>query len=86
MRSELIKNAAYANYDLLTSYLPSKERTKKACTTALIATLSLQALGNMPTANAGPISYATCVASCAASPMIPMCVPLCAALLGPWCP
>ncbi|MDN3506022.1 MAG: hypothetical protein P0S96_02195 [Simkaniaceae bacterium] len=54
-----------------------------------IAALVLYALANLPGAEAGPASYATCIASCLAlaTPVAaPACTVGCLALAGPWCP
>lgn len=79
-----IQQAATYAYDCL----PTKETTAVALKTMVTTAVAMEALANLSGAEAGPITYAACVASCAfaAPPVVPFCLAACAPSLGPWCP
>ena len=70
------------------------ERSPKASTfvksaiTMTVATVALESLCSINGAEAGPVTYALCIAACAfsAPPILPFCLAACAPSLGPWCP
>ena len=88
MRSEIIANVAYRNYEALSNYLPSKQACAKAAAALVVSTVAIEALSNIPGAEAGPVTYAACIAACgvATGPACASCLAACLPLLGPWCP
>lgn len=68
--------------------LPSQKTVVRSALMMATSAVALEALNSITGADAGPITYAFCVAACTASapPALPACLAACAISLGPWCP
>jgi hypothetical protein len=68
--------------------LPSAKTVVHGTLTIMTGAIALEAISRLTTANAGPVTYALCVAACSVGlpPAIPACLAACAISLGPWCP
>jgi hypothetical protein len=61
--------------------------TAKKLTTVALSAIVVSAAANIPGADAGPVTYAACVAACGSSVFLaPACPFICAPALGPYCP
>lgn len=80
----IVENALKSVYQ----HFPTSSKILKCTLTMATAAIALEALSAMPSAAAGPLTYAACVAACAfsAPPVLPICLAACAPSLGPWCP
>lgn len=64
-------------------------RAAKKVSMLVIPIIIAVALISIPKANAGPITYKSCVQGCVNMgfpPFIVACIAACTATLGPWCP
>ena len=80
--SQSIKTAERSWNDVFT-------RAAKKISTLVIPIIIAVALISIPKANAGPVTYNSCVQSCinmGYPPFLATCIAVCAATLGPWCP
>jgi hypothetical protein len=70
--------------------LPSAPALAKSASVMALTYLAVEVISNVAKADAGPISYAACVAACIpsalAGPAAAACILACAPLAGPWCP
>ena len=66
---------------------PTISDITKRITVLAVPIICMSALYALPTAEAGPLSYAGCLVACEASVFLaPACPFICAPLLGPYCP
>lgn len=81
MRIQEVAQTAY-------SYVPPAEKMVKSALVMATSAVALEALASLTGADAGPITYALCIAACAGSapPALPFCLAACGISLGPWCP
>lgn len=75
-------------YETVYNNMPSANKLVKSALTVATSAVALEALSHLAGAEAGPITYALCVAACstAAPPAMPACFAACAISLAPWCP
>lgn len=69
-------------------YVPPADKVVKSALTLATTAVALEAIASLAGAEAGPITYALCIAACTASapPALPACLAACAIGLGLPCP
>lgn len=68
-------------------WLPPAEKVIKSALVMTVGAIAVESLSAIPSASAGPITYAACILACsfAAPPVVPFCLAACAPSIGPWC-
>jgi hypothetical protein len=71
--------------------LPSVPALAKSATVMALTYLAVEVISNVAKVDAGPISYAACIAACVPTALagpgaVAACALACAPMAGPWCP
>ena len=87
VRSE-ISSVANQAYECVKEYAPTKERIVKNSMAVALPAIALVGICYIPGAEAGPITYASCMAGCLLFSVgfYPICIAACPALLIPALP